>query len=259
MKFRPLQKALAAGIVAVSSSWAMAVPTFTFSESAGFELDDVAIASYTGLVSGPLAPAGTLYSSMNWYDPSPTKSTLTLTNPTAGGVLNIGEWTTITTLTHANRPITPNALHGWGTAQDILGRLIISDEGGIALDNTDAITVTLDETLNSGACAIANPSGSTSGCDDFFTFTALGLADLDFTASDGSLWTASFQLENFVNAFFANGNTIYTAENSVSSLDVQMKLTSRETPSEVPEPATLGIFGLGLLGLGIAKRRKQNA
>ena len=238
----------------------MAVPVFTFSESAGFELDDVAIASYTGLVSGSLAPEGTtLYSSMNWYDPSPTKSTLTLTNPAAGGILNVGQWTTITTLTHDNRPITSNPLHGWGTAQDIFGRLIISDEGGVALDNTDPISVTLEETLNTGPCAIANPTNSTSGCDDFFTFTAIGLANLDFTASDGSLWTVSFRLENFVNSFYDDINTVYTAEGEVSSLDVQMLLTSRDVPAEVPEPATLGILGLGLLAFGIAKRNKQNA
>lgn len=260
MNFRFLQKALVAGAIAASSSYAMAVPVFTFSETAGFQLDDVAIASYTGLVSGPLAPDAEgipLYSSMNWYDTSVTKSTLTLTHPAPGGALDIGVWTTITTLTHANRPITSNPLHGWGTTQDIFGRLIISDEGGVALDNTDAISLTLEETLNTAPCAIPNPTGSTTPCDDYFTFTAIGLADLLFTANDGSLWTASFRLANFVNAFYDGAATVYTSEGKISSLDVQVILTSRGSP--VPEPATLGMFGLGLLGLGIAKRRKQNA
>jgi hypothetical protein len=258
MKFRPLHKALAVGFLAISSSYAVAVPTFTFSESAGFDGDDVAIASYTGLLSGAVSPAGDgspLYSSMNWYDTSPTKSTLTLTNPVAGGGLDVGVWTTITTLIHANNPITSNPLHGWGEAQDIYGRLIISDEGGVALDDEDAITITLEETLNED-CEAPNPLGST--CDDYFTFTAVGLSDLDFTATDGSLWTVSFRLENFVNSFFDGINTVYTAEGETSSLDVQMMLTARGGPSEVPEPATLSIFGLGLLGLGLAKRRKQN-
>jgi hypothetical protein len=70
------------------------------------------------------------------------------------------------------------------------------------------------------------------------------------------LWTAKFQLENFVNSAAGPGG-IYTSEEAISSLDVQMSLVQRV--SEVPEPATLGLFGLGLLGLGIAKRRKQNA
>jgi hypothetical protein len=260
MKFRSLQKALVTGVIAAASSYVVALPTFTFSETAGFQLDDVAIASYTGLVSGPLAPVAEgipLYNSMNWYDTSPTKSTLTVANPAAGGALGVGIWTTITTLTHSNKPITSNPLHGWGTAQDIFGRLIISDGGGVLVDDTDAISLTLEETLNSGPCAIPNPTGSTTPCDDFFTFTALGLANLNFAANDGSLWTASFRLENFVNAFFNGVDTVYTAEGKVSSLDVQIMLTAR--PSEVPEPATLGILGLGLFGLGIAKRRKQNA
>jgi hypothetical protein len=261
MKITVLQKALAVGIIAVSSSCAMALPIFTFSESAGFQLDDVAIASYTGLVSGPLAPLAEgipIYRSMNWYDTSPTKSTLTLTNPAAGGALAIDTWTTITTLSHSNKVIKANPLHGWGTAQDIFGRLIISDEGGVALDNTDAITLTLDETPNTAPCAIPNPTGSTTPCDDFFTFTAVGLADLNFAANDGSLWTASFRLANFVNSFFDGVNTVFTSEGNVSSLDVQVLLTERDIP-EVPEPATLGILGLGLLGLATAKRSKKKA
>lgn len=30
-----------------------------------------------------------------------------------------------------------------------------------------------------------------------------------------------------------------------------------DTPTDVPEPATLGLFGLGLLGMGLARRRKN--
>lgn len=258
MKFTTLQKTLAAGIMGISCSCAMALPVFTFSESAGFQGDDVAIASYTGLLAGPLAPTagGTpVYSSLNWYDPSPIKSVLTLMNPAAGSGVDVGVWTTITTLTHNNNPIRSNPLQGWGEEQDIFGRLIISDEGGVVLDDEDTITLTLTETRNVGPCAIPNPTGSTAPCDDFFTFTAVGLADLLFTASDGTEWTVSFQLANFVNSFFDGINTVYTAENATSSLDVQMMLTQR-TPAEVPEPGTLGILGLGLLGLGMAKRRK---
>ena len=124
------------------------------------------------------------------------------------------------------------------------------------MNDEDPITIDLTETLNQAPCAIANPTGSLIPCDDFFSFTSLGLACIDFTATDGSLWTASFRLENFVNSAQTEDG-IYTSEEAVSSLDVQMSLTQRV--SEVPEPATLGLFGLGLLGLGIAKRRKLNA
>jgi hypothetical protein len=256
-----IQKALAVGILAISSSYAMAAPTFSFTEVAGFEIGDVDIASYgaalpAGTPANTTPEGGTVSASMNWYDTSTTKSTLTLTS--FGGALPSGDevWTTITRLTHANNPITSNPLHGWGEPQDILGRLIIDDEGGELLDDENVIQITLEETLNQAPCSIPNPTGSAVPCDDFFTFTAIGLASLDFTASDGSLWTANFRLANFVNSA-QTLDGIYTAEGLVSSLDVQIELVERVV--EVPEPATLGIFGLGLLGLGIAKRRKQKA
>ncbi|MDX5297961.1 MAG: PEP-CTERM sorting domain-containing protein, partial [Gammaproteobacteria bacterium] len=34
------------------------------------------------------------------------------------------------------------------------------------------------------------------------------------------------------------------------------KLNVRELPVTVPEPGTLALFGMGLLGLGLARRRQ---
>jgi hypothetical protein len=64
---------------------------------------------------------------------------------------------------------------------------------------------------------------------------------------------ATFRFANLVNAVQI-GSTIYTGEARSSRLDVQVMLTSVAT---VPEPATLGIMGLGLLGIGFASKRKQ--
>ena len=257
MKYKTLNKAMAVGILAISSSFAMAIPTFSFTESAGFEFDDVPIASYENQINGVTSPAQDVYDTMTWYDnPNSTlRSSLLLTSFT--GAVAIDTWTTISRLTHFNNPIPSNPLHGWDAPQDIFGRLRILDGVSVRVDDTDPIQITLEETLNQAPCVIANPTGSPVPCDDRFTFTAIGLAPLDFTALDGSLWTASFTLANFVNSAFNGIDTVYTAESQVSSLDVQMMLTER--PSSVPEPATLGILGLGLLGLGLAKRRKQNA
>lgn len=43
------------------------------------------------------------------------------------------------------------------------------------------------------------------------------------------------------------------------ALTVKAKFTLKEAASDVPEPATLAVLGLGLLGLGFATRRRRNA
>jgi hypothetical protein len=215
---KTFQKALAIGVLAVTSGFASAAPIFSFTEFGGFTDVNVPEAEYL--------------------------------NPVA--ILAADTWTTISTLTHNNNMI--ENYTSW-SGQDIWGRLILTDsDGGAAevLDSDEAITIGLNETINTKPCSSPTPNGTT--CDDFFTFTAAGLLPIFFTANDGSEWMAEFQFENFVNSALLDGK-IFTGENETSSLDVQVRVTQ---VSSVPEPATLGMFGLGLLGLGLAKRRKQN-
>ena len=251
---KTFQKALAIGVFAAFSGYAAAAPIFTFTEYGGFT-DDVAIAEYSNQVTvpaGAIPAAGPIYSKMSWNQGATKQSSLSLN--TFQGALAADTWTTISTLTHDNVLITGTA--NWGGPQDIWGRLIITDNDGVAakkLDSDEAITVSLVETPNVAPCASPNPVNTT--CDDYFAFTSIGLSDILFTANDGSEWMASFRLWDLVNAVQID-DTIYTGEARASSLSVQVLLTQ---VSSVPEPATLGIFGLGLLGLGLAKRRKQNA
>jgi len=148
-----------------------------------------------------------------------------------------------------NNIIIPSAAN-WGP-QDIWGRFIITDSDGAAavvLDSDDAITISFVETPNATPCPSPNPNGST--CDDYFTFTAVGLDSLPFIANDGTNWMVDFRLANLVNAVQV-GDTVYTAESISSNMDVQAMIR------QVPEPATLALLGLGLLGLGFAKRRRN--
>lgn len=248
-----INKTLVVGILATTAGAASAVPIFSFTQRAGFE-DDVGIAVYTNpLVPGGLNPNQTVFETMSWVEGSSPQSSLDLDN--FGGGITAGVWTTISKITHTNN-IIPGAT-SW-SGQDIWGRLIITDSGdgpaSVRVNDVSPITIALTETLNAAPCPAPNPVGST--CDDFWGFTASGLDSLTFTANNGSTWLAEFQFGNLVNAVFLNG-VIYVAEANVGSLDVQMRLTQQQV-STVPEPATLGLFGLGLLGLGLAKRRKQN-
>jgi len=254
---KTFQKALAIGVLTVISGYAMqvaAAPIFSFTEYGGFT-DDVAIAQYTNLVVGApsVVPAATpIYSTMSWNENVFPQSSLVLSTVQSPTALAINTWTRISTLTHNNVLITNAA--NWGP-QDIWGRLRITDSDGassVRLDSDEAITIALTETTNVAPCPAPNPVSTT--CDDFFSFTAAGLTPLLFTANDGSAWQASFRFANLVNAVMID-DTIYTGEARSSSLDVEVQLTQIRT---VPEPATLGIFGLGLLGLGLAKRRKLN-
>ena len=258
MKMKTVHQAVAAGIFAISAACAMqvsAAPVFTFTEYGGFE-DDVAVADYSDPISGDVSvvPATTpLYSTMSWVSGSSPQSSLEVSTVTGPAALAADTWVTISTIVH-NNVIIPNVLD-WGP-QDIWGRLKISDSDGgssVVLDNTSAVTIALTESANAEPCSPPNPVGTT--CDDYFSFTDVGLGDLPFTANDGTQWLATFRFANLVNAELIDG-TVYTGEAGTSSLDVQVMVTQIST---VPEPATLSILGLGLLGLGFASRRKQQA
>lgn len=262
MEVKTVKKALAIGLVAFASAFAMqanAAPIFSFTQFGGFE-DVLAVADYSNAISGTASqvPATTpLYSTMSWASGTTPQSSLVLDTVDTQTALAANVWTTISTLTHNNFLI-PFAVN-W-TGQNIWGRLKIMDADGgssVRLDDTSVVSISLTETLNNAPCSSPTPLGST--CDDFFTFDNVGLGNLFFTANDNSQWMASFRFANFVNSAFVDG-IIYTAEATSSSLDVQVMLTNLAgPPSSVPEPATLGILGLGLVGLSVMKRRKQNA
>lgn len=225
-------------------------PIFSFTEYGGFA-DQVAVATYSDQVVGAanVIPAVTpVYGTMSWVTGLNPQSSLNLSTVTGPAALPFATWTTISTLTH-NNIVIPSSTN-WGS-QDIWGRFVLTDSNdgpaAVRLDSDDAITISFVETLNATPCLAPNPLSSI--CDDHFTFTAIGLQSLLFNANDGSQWMAQFRLWDLTNATQI-GNTVYTGEGVSSSLNVQVLV------SQVPEPATLSLFGLGLLGLGFARRRQ---
>ncbi len=202
------------------------------------------------------------------------------------GEWQANEWAVITTLIQTNNRLTingsganvPNPL--WTV--DAVANLSIYDNTGANLlfqDLDNVTTIEFWETFNNPAgCGNPNPFGTI--CDDIFRVTALDFADISFVEGDYK-YTVEFTLfpglttgpgvPDGTLTIICQSNTpgceafnipvgqiwVFTPESApgTSTLYVAM----RYTVSKVPEPSIVGLFAMGILGLGLVSRRRKTA
>ncbi len=208
-----------------------------------------------------------------------------------GGQWNAGDWAIITTLTQTNEALqvsAPQSLPNPLWKADAVANLEIYDNTGTNLLYGDVATnggfnvtsIEFWETFNafgnSAGCNNPNPYGS--ACDDIYRVTALDFAPISFT-DNGYKYDISFTLlpgeitggPEGLQTLICEYNSatpqcqglgvpegeiwVFTPEYNPGTSTIYVAM--QYAVSRIPEPSIVGLFALGLLGMGVAARRRK--
>lgn len=198
-------------------------------------------------------------------DPNQDRSALEINNsPTNGQVVTNGGPAPTNTITHYNNAISGNfdtltaaSLQTTLTLTPILPPIPPGTPGTPQGPFSTTFTVDFIETLNQSPCGFP----STSVCDDIFVLTA---GSLDFTFDyEGTSYATTISevtgnlgpLSNSscAEAGAPSGCVGFQTQEGLAN-NVQFQFAIREVPVPVPAPGPLALMGVGLLGLGAARR-----
>lgn len=227
-------------------------------------------------VGAPPAGVALTASQLSWGETAlADRSTLTITNP-ADGLVNtyIGSGLPPSifaapgsTITHANNPIGGVSL-ATATLLSSLTLNAVSPPGGPTGPAPINLNILFEETPNATPCAV---TGSPTPCNDIFVLTTPLQNQLFTWDSDGAGGDAP--VDYYVNIFpttgvldllepaaciaagIANGICIgfTTPENLTTALPFSFTVSTE--PSSVPEPGSMALAGLALLGMTVARKR----
>ena len=198
----------------------------------------------------------------NGGDPSSLSVTPTVNNPpnlfTNAGPVDGAE------VTHANNVITgQSATLESATIATTLSLTPITPPGATVGPIPIFFAILFEETLNNPPGGQCVPGTGTPECADIFVLQNPGALDFQFVI-DEFLYTVELLVDGLGplsdEACAAAGEAagcigFITDENQTNVLETSFQISA--TP--VAEPGTLALLGLGLLGLGIARRRKAAA